>query len=53
MLKGKSVWVKDPELAEGDVFCRGSCISDEGGKARTQPLRPRLPSLGSAVCARR
>ena len=53
MLKGKSVWVKDPELAEGDVFCRGSCISDEGGKARTLPLRPRALPLGSALCARR
>ena len=39
MLKGKSVWVKDPELAEGDVFCRGSCISDEGGKALGEALK--------------
>ena len=53
MLKGKSVWVKDPDLAEGDVFRRGSCISDEGGKARMLPLCPRRPSLGSALCARR
>ena len=53
MLKGKSVWVKDPELAEGDVFCRGSCISDDGGKARTLPLRPRPLPLRSALCARR
>ena len=39
--KGKKVWVRDPALADSDVFAKGTVISDSGG---SQVLLQRSPS---------
>eukprot|EP00966_Prymnesium_polylepis_P295021 6813282-Prymnesium_polylepis.1 len=51
--KGKKVWVRDPALADTDVFTKGTVISDTPSQARRPDFRRGDWALQSQRCERR